>query len=153
MPDEEMKFMIEDAQLIFRNFSGKESQYNRAGNREFSVILDEQTAKQMKADGWHVRALDSREEGEPDTPYITIAVNFQNRPPRVIMLTSTSRTPLNEDSIEILDWTDIKQVDLIANPYHWTVGEKSGIKAYLKSMYVTIEEDELDRKYAVQEEE
>ena len=94
-------------------------------------------------------ALASREEGEPDTPYIQVAVNFKNRPPRVVMITSTARTNLGEDSIEVLDWAEFATVDLICRGYEWDVNGKSGTKAYLQSLFVTIEEDALERKYAI----
>jgi hypothetical protein len=149
--DDVKTFMIEDAQVIFRNFSGKEGQYNREGDRNFCVILDDKTAKQMIKDGWNIKYLSARDEGEIDTPYIQVAVNFSNRPPRVVMITSTARTHLGEDAVEILDWADIKTADLIARGYEWTVNGKSGVKAYLQSLFVTIEEDALERKYAVNE--
>ena len=151
MADDVKTFMVEDARLVFRNFSGKEGQYNREGDRNFSVILDPEAAQEMLTDGWNVKFLASREDGEPDTPYIQVAVNFSNRPPRVVMITSTARTHLNEDSVAVLDWADIKVCDLIARAYDWTVNGKSGTKAYLQSMFITIEEDELERKYALQE--
>jgi hypothetical protein len=149
MPDEAKTFKIEDATIVFRNFAGKEGQYNREGERNFCVILPEDVGAQMLADGWNVRHLDPREEGDVPTPYIAVSVNFNNRPPRVVMLTSTTRTQLDESSVEILDWADYKTVDLIARGYDWSVNGKSGTKAYLQSLFVTIEEDELERKYAI----
>lgn len=145
------QFMIEDGKLIFRNFEGKEGQYNRQGDRNFSVILPNDVAEKMAQDGWNVRYLPAREEGDEDTPYITVAVNFKNRPPRIVMLTSRARTNLDEASVEVLDWADIQKADLICNGYDWVVGDKSGTKAYLKSLFVTIEEDALERKYAINE--
>jgi hypothetical protein len=149
MPDQAKTFMVENANLIFRNFTGKEGQYNREGVRNFAVTLDPKVADRMLNDGWNVRFLASRDEGEPDTPYIQVEVNFKNRPPRVVMLTDTSRTNLDEQTVEVLDWADIRTADLIARAYEWTVNGKSGIKAYLQSLFVTIEEDALERKYAV----
>ena len=148
MSDDAKTFMVEDAQIIFRNFSGKEGQYNREGDRNFAVILDPVLADRMLSDGWNVRFLDPREEGEDPTPYIQVAVNFKNRPPRVVLITSASRTTLDESSVEVLDWADIKVADLIARGYEWTVNGKSGTKAYLQSLFITIEEDALERKYA-----
>lgn len=142
-------FMVEDAQLIFRNFSGKESQYNRNGDRNFAVILDHASAEKMLADGWNVRFLDGREEGDPNTPYIQVSVGYKTKPPKVVMITSTARTVLTEDQVEILDWADIAQADLIARAYNWEVNGKSGIKAYLQSLFVTIQEDALERKYSM----
>jgi len=149
MVDQAKTFMVEDARIIFRNFAGKEGQYNREGDRNFAVILTPEVAEQMLADGWNVRYLDGREEGDPDTPYIAVSVNFSNRPPRVVVITSTARTQLDESSVEVLDWADFKTVDLIARGYDWNVNGKTGTKAYLQSLFATIEEDALERKYSV----
>lgn len=149
MSDDAKTFMIEDARLIFRNFSGKEGPYNSEGDRNFCVVLDPDVGKQMEQDGWNVKYLKSREDGDEDTPYIQVRVNFKQRPPRVVMITSTSRTSLREDSVDTLDWADIQNADLICRGYDWSVNGKSGTKAYLQSLFVTIEEDALERKYAI----
>lgn len=149
---EPLKFQVDNARLIFRNFTGKESQYNREGDRNFSVVLDEESAQRMAADGWNVKYLDAREEGEADTPYIQVAVGYKNRPPHIVVITSTHRTNLDESNVETLDWVVISNCDLIARAYQWEVGGKQGIKAYLQTMFVTIEEDELERRYSIRSE-
>lgn len=139
---------MEDARIIFRNFAGKEGQYNREGDRNFCVVLDPKVAEDMARDGWNIKSLRAREEGDEETPYIQVSVNFKGRPPRAVMITSRGRTDLTEHEIEMLDWADIKTVDLIIRPYEWSVNGKSGVKAYLKSIFVTIDEDELELKYS-----
>jgi hypothetical protein len=143
---------MEGVRIIFRNFAGKEGQYNREGDRNFAVLLDEKTAAMMDEDGWNVKVLkprpgDDDEETAPQ-PYLPVAVNFRGRPPRIVLITSRNRTTLDETQVEMLDWVDILNVDLIVRPYEWTVNGKSGIKAYLQSMYITIQEDPLEAKYA-----
>lgn len=141
--------LMEGVSIIFRNFAGKEGQYNRAGDRNFAVKLDDDTANAMAADGWNVKQLQPREEDEDETPqaYLPVSVNFKGRPPRVVLVTSRGRTNLGEDEVEMLDWADVVNVDLIVRPYSWEVSGKTGIKAYLQSMYVTIQEDPLELKY------
>ena len=140
---------VENARIMFRNFSGKEGQYNREGDRNFSVVLPQDVADQMANDGWNIRVLPIKEEGDEAVFYLPVSVSYKNRPPRVVMITSSGRTPLDEDTIEALDYADIENVDIVVNPYFWTVRENSGIKAYLKTMFITIQEDELERKYAI----
>jgi hypothetical protein len=154
MPKNTKEIMIEDARIVFPNFAGKEGMYNTEGDRNFSVILPEDVAEQMLEDGWNVKRLKIREDDEDrdvGDPYIQISVSFKVRPPHVVAITSTKRTNLSEDTIDMLDWAEFENVDLIANPYHWDVNGKTGIKAYLKSMYVTIKEDPLELKYAAME--
>lgn len=141
--------LMEGVRIIFRNFAGKEGQYNREGDRNFAVLLDDEVANAMAEDNWNVKWLKPRGEDEEETPqaYLPVTLSYKGRPPRVVMITSRGRTNLDDTQVEILDWATIINVDLIVRPYEWLVNGKSGIKAYCQSIYVTIEEDELERKY------
>ena len=149
MPQDNVVVM-ENVRIIFRNFAGKEGQYNREGDRNFAVLLDERTAKMMAEDDWNVKWLRPRSEEEEEAPqaYLPVSVNFKGRPPRIVLITSRGRENLDESQVHMLDWVDIINVDLIVRPYEWTVNQKTGIKAYLQSIYVTIEEDALEIKYS-----
>lgn len=147
--------VIEDAHIVFRNFSGKEARYNREGNRNFCVLLDDpdiwdaKSIEAMERDGWNIRYLKSKEPDESPIPYLQVKVSFDHFPSKVILITSHGQTPLNEDTVGMLDWSDILNVDLIIRPYNWEVNDKRGVKAYVKAMYVTIEEDEFADKYSL----
>lgn len=145
--------VMEGVQTIFRNFSGKETDFNQEGRRNFCVLLDDEMAEVFAQDGWNVKWLEPRDdadEGETRQAYMQVKMRYdKGKPPKVVLITSRGKTNLDEDDLDMLDWADIKNVDLIFRPYPWTMADgRTGLSAYLQSLYVTIEEDELERKYA-----
>lgn len=146
--------VLEDRDILFRNFAGREGPYNQEGDRNFSVVLTEREAKQLAKDGWNVKMREPREEGDEPLHYLQVSLKYRARGgrslrgPRVVMITSRGRTTLGENEVELLDGVDILTCDLIIRPFDWVMNGKSGTKAYLQSMFVTIDEDPLERKYA-----
>lgn len=139
--------VLEDARIGFRNFSGKEGRYNPEGRRNFCVFIDDDTAHMLESNNWNVRWLQPKDPAETPQAYIQVNISFDNIPPKVVMITSRGKTILDEDSVNVLDWAEIENVDIIIRPYMWDVGGRTGIKGYVKSLYVTIAEDEFESKY------
>lgn len=144
--------VLENTKIGFRNFSGKEGKYNPAGRRNFCVFLEEELSNILEQDGWNVRYLQPKDNYEKPQAYLQVAVSYDNFPPKIVLITSNGKTILDEESVSLLDWAEIESVDLIIRPYNWilhegTKNEKIGVKAYIKSMYITIVEDKFAKKY------
>lgn len=148
MAYKDRSIMFEGARIMFRNFSGKEGKYNREGDRNFVLFLEREDANNLAANGWNIKELTPRDEQDEPQPYVQVKVNFRGRPPKIMLITSKGKTPVDEGMINILDWAELETVDLIVNPYDWEMNGKTGTSAYLSSMYATLREDDLDRKYA-----
>ncbi|QBZ73607.1 hypothetical protein SEA_ROSAASANTEWAA_43 [Streptomyces phage RosaAsantewaa] len=150
MAGHEENVLLEDARIIFRNFAGNETQYNPAGRRNFSVVLTPEVADKLEKEGWNVKRKPPREEGDDELCHLPVTVSFKGIPPRLYMITKSKkrRTMLDEETAELLDYAELELVDVIIRPYDWEVNGNTGRKAYVKTLYATIREDELDLKYA-----
>ena len=143
----ENNIVISGATIWRKNFSGKEDQYNAEGNRNFRVTIDEDTAKDLIRDGWNVKSFSPKDTPDETVHYIQATVSYKNIPPKIWLISGGRKQLLDETTVGLLDWLDIDNVDLIIRPYRWTMGGKNGIKAYVKTMYVTAQEDEFAEKY------
>lgn len=138
----------EDAKLMFRNFAGREAPFNAVGDRNFVLFLESKKAEEMKAEGWNVKYLRPREEDDEPQAYLGVAVSYKNRPPKIVVITSKARTEFDEELLPQLDYAEIKNADIMLSAYDWDVNGNKGIKAYLKSAFITLNEDPLELKYA-----
>lgn len=142
--------VLENAQIgrgAYRNFAGERTQFNPAGKRTFTVLLDEATGHKLEEDGWHIRWREPRDEQEDPIGLLTVEVKFGDYPPKVMLISGNSKTLLDEEDLGLLDSAEIANADLVIRPYNWDVNGKTGVKAYAKTMYITIEDDDFGGKY------
>jgi hypothetical protein len=149
---------IDDAKVIFPWFSGKETPMNRKGDRNFGLVLTQEKADELKADGYLVKVYRPKgEDGQPDMSvdgiiYIKCKLNFESsRPPRVNLVTCIDdvckRTPLDSTNITLLDSADIEMVDCKIGPYDWKNASGEGRAAYVQNLFVKVNLDRYDAKY------
>ena len=129
---------MDDARIIYRNFSGAESKFNRKGDRNFAVVIDDQQlAEDLRNDGWNIKIRPPRDIDDEPFMYLPVKIKFNDRGPNVYLVTGDRMNRLDEDSIDCLDNVDILEVDLDVRPYDWEINCKKGRTAYLQSIKVT----------------
>lgn len=138
---------LDGVKIIFRNLSGIERKFNAEGKRNFSIVLSPEQAGPMKADGWNVKVREPKDEEGDTLLHIKANVNYKGRPPAIWLVTSRGRSLLDEATVGMLDYADITNVDVILHPYFFDE-DTVVAAAYVKTMFVTINEDELEAKYA-----
>lgn len=149
-PSQNDTVTIEDARIIYKNFTGRPDAFNPDPGHNFAVVItDEAFAEKLRLEGWNIKFREPKEEGDAPFWYIKVEASWKIRPPRITRLTEAGgRMPLTEETISMLDEDDIIKADVIFRPYNYTVGATTGTKAYLQTMFVHIREDELEAKYA-----
>lgn len=143
---------IEDARIIYRNFAGVGSKYNRDGDRNFAVIIpNQEIADELIADGWAVKIKPPRDEDDSPFMYLPVKVKFNNRGPAAYVKSGNSVQRLNQDTIGMLDEIDIQSVDMDLRGYDWEVNGKTGRSAYLQAINVIQNIDRFGAQYQAQE--
>lgn len=143
------KLAIDNARIIFKNFTGKDDKFGREGDRSFSIVIeDDALAEQLANDGWNVKPLTPRDPDEKVNHFIKVKISFRVRPPKIWLLTNHKRTLLDEDTIATLQYARIENADVVVSPWRWEVNGMTGIAAYLETLYVKIEDDPFADKYA-----
>lgn len=143
---------IADARIIYRNFAGVASKFNREGERNFAVIIPDQAiADQLIEDGWNVKIKQPRDGYEDPFMFLPVKIRFNGRGPAAYVASGDSYTRLNEDTIGMLDEIDIASVELDLRPYDWEVNGSTGRTAYLQAINVIQNVDRFGARYAAQD--
>lgn len=149
---------IKDTQFIFRtNFRGMKTDYNANGNKEFNIVLPEDLGLEMEKDGWNVKHLLPKEEGDSEILHLPVRVNFNSAyPPRVWLINADTgkRVMLDDETIGQLDFLsreEIRKVNISLNPRQWENHQGlTRIKAYCNSMQVYFLPDPFEAEYEEQ---
>ena len=139
---------IDDAKIIFKNFEGRGDKFNREGDRNFSLLIeDPETADALIEKGWNVRIKPGRDEEEGPFMRLPVKVKFSDYGPNVYLKTGDNLNKLDEESIACLDNIEIDSVDMDIRPFDWEVNGKTGRTAYLQSIHVTQRIDRFAARY------
>ena len=141
--------------IIYRNFSGKTSQYNKNGDLKFTMVIpDPSDAQKLANDGWNVKIKPPKNDG--DEPFCTLDIRVRLdlnwAKPKIKQFTRHGSVWITEENIGNFDDAEFETVDLVLRQYAWENprGER-GISAQLSEMYVKIAEGELEAKWAEEE--
>lgn len=138
---------IDDARIVYRNFSGTGSKFNREGDRNFAVVIpDQDMADELVNRGWNVKIKPPRDEDDAPFMFLPVKIKFNERGPKVYLQSGEKTVELDEEGIDCLDDVDILGVDLDIRPYDWEVNGKQGRTAYLQSIHVVQEIDRFAAK-------
>ena len=139
---------IDDAKIIFKNFEGRGDKFNREGDRNFSLLIeDPNTADALVKEGWNVKIKPGRDEDEEPFMRLPVKVKFTEYGPNVYLRTLDRVNKLDEESISCLDNIDIGSVNMDIRPYDWEVNGRTGRTAYLQSMEVVQRIDRFSARY------
>lgn len=135
--------MIEDAKILFTNFAGSPTRYNsEGGKREFSVALPLNLVEDLEKDGWNVKYRKNADgEFDPERPYLGVKVSYKFRAPAIWLITGGRKQLMTEDTVGTLDNITIKTADMVIHPSVYDVRGQQGISAYVKELYVVMDDE------------
>ena len=135
--------MIEDVKFLFTNFAGSPTRFNsEGGKREFSVALPLNLVEDLEKDGWNVKYRKNADgEFDPERPYLGVKVSYKFRAPAIWLITGGRKQLMTEDTVGTLDNITIKTADVVIHPSVYDVRGQQGISAYVKELYVVMDDE------------
>lgn len=137
---------INNAELIWHNFSGQKELFNRIGDKNFSLILDPSMSKKLKSKGYNVKKCSltggsyvENMPGEDEISYLNVAIS-NTKTPKIFVITPHDRYSINVDKSFILDRICLKKMNCVIHPFRWAILDRTGIKPYLKEIEVFIDD-------------
>ena len=140
---------INDARIVYRNFRGEGSKFNRVGDRNFSIVIPTEEIKDMLVElGFNVKIKAPREDGEMPFMHLPVKVKYSDDPndvdengnrkgPSAYLTSGANMVALTDKTIACLDDIEIASVNLDVRSYDWTMPNgQSGRSAYLQGINV-----------------
>lgn len=144
---------IVDGVIAYSNFSGRINECNENGNRTVTFVIPDDIAQDLINDGWNIRLQLPKNDDENPRYLLEVTMSFRTKdgrpkdPKVFIVREDNSIVHMTEETIGTLDGKDIISADAVIGPWYWERNGRSGIKAYINSLYLKIKENPIDAKY------
>lgn len=162
MPERVNNVTIENTKFKYRtNFAGRQYAFKRGekpqciaedgGKRTANIaIFDPVLASDLAEEGWSVQW------DQNDNAYIQVEAGYKYQPPKIGIRVSGKKkvTWLEEDDIADIDFDEVESVDVCLRGRWWFDDLRQNrwrLKAWIKTMVVTIEADDIQYKYDCEE--
>lgn len=148
--DDKFTIVMENAKILFKNFSGAEKTYNgsiinEAGKRNICVSIDNpECADWLRDHGVTVKTTKGSENYDPED-YVPVHLGYKF-PPVIKRHAGRTTVSLNEETVGQLDQERILCADLVINPSPRKNGD--GLKCWLRSAHFEVEDDPFAYKYS-----
>ena len=141
--------IVDDARIIFRNFAGAQTQFNRAGDRNFALVIDNvDDATKLKDAGWNIKIKPPRDEDDTPLMFLPVKVKFNDRGPNVYLKSGDNFRELSEETVDTLDNIEIISCDMDIRAFDWTMPSgMTGRTAYLDAITVHQQIDRFKARY------
>lgn len=140
--------------IIYRNFSGRTSQFNKNGNMKFSIVIDPNMADRLAKEGWNIKRRPSKNDENEEFCTLEVRVRFDLSfaRPKIKQFTRGSSVNITEDNVGNFDNAEFETADVVLRQYLWsTPAGDSGVAAQLSEMYVRLNEGVLESKWAAED--
>lgn len=142
---------LSNRDIIYRNFSGRTSQFNKNGNLKFTIVIDPVWADRLEKAGWNIKRRPSRNDENEEFCTLEVRVRFDLSfaKPRIRQYTRSGCVDITEDNVGNFDNAEFETADIVLRQYLWsTPAGDSGVSAQLSEMYVRLQEGVLESKWA-----
>lgn len=147
---------INDARIIYRDFSGRNTRFSD-GKRSFSILIDDDgIADALEKAGYPVKRPDPskvRDDGSALPTHMKVKVRYSSYGPDIYLVTNGIMNKVPEESVDDLDRIRILSADLDIRAYDYDYNGRKGRAAYLNAMRVYQQVDRFMEEYNSQHDE
>ena len=147
---------IEDVELPnvqvkwnWSHFDGRGEGLNQPGDHNFTIVLPEAQALELRELGWeNVKYHDPYEEGDDPEYTMKIKISYRFEAPKVWFIKDGRKIRADESDLADIRRDSVQQIDVVISPSPWTQpGGNSGITSYATELYVQIKQSRFEKQY------
>lgn len=140
---------IANAQIkwAFSHFDGREDTFNAEGDHNFTIIIPADRVQELKDQGWAIREMPGYEEGDPPEFLLKVKISYKYEDPKIFLIKGNRKYRCDKRDLADITRATTENIDVIVTPSRWVHGANSGVSAYAKELYATVQQSRFAAAY------